>query len=90
MYSSGVLGIDNPVALQHKMYVEVALHFGRHGREGLCELTKNSFCEKVDLDGRTYITLGFNELQKKIMKSWGRGIKLRNHECMNRVGKIVC
>ena len=64
MYSSGVLGIDNPVSLQHKVYVEVALHFCRRGREGLRELTKNSFCEKVDSDGRSYITLGFNELEK--------------------------
>ena len=86
MYSCGVLGIDNPVSLQHKVYVEVALHFCRRGREGLRELTKNSFCEKVD--GRTYITLGFNELEK-IIKVWGRGMKLRNHECMNRVGRIV-
>ena len=44
MYSSGVLGIDNPVSLQHKVYVEVALHFCRRGREGLRELNKNSFC----------------------------------------------
>ena len=88
MYSSGVLGIDNPVSLQHKVYVEVALHFCRRGREGLRELTKNSFCEKVDSDGRSYITLGFNELEK-IIKVWGRGMKLRNHECMNRVGRIV-
>ena len=65
MYSSGVLSIDNPVSLQHKVYVEVALHFCRRGREGLRELTKNSFCEKVDSDGRSYITLGFNELEKK-------------------------
>ena len=64
MYSSGVLSIDNPVSLQHKVYVEVALHFCRRGREGLRELTKNSFCEKVDSDGRSYITLGFNELEK--------------------------
>ena len=64
MYSSDVLGIDNPVSLQHKVYVEVALHFCRRGREGLLELTKNSFCEKVDSDGRTYITLGFNEPEK--------------------------
>ena len=64
MYSSGVLGIDNPVSLQHKVYVEVALHFCRRSREGLRELTKNSFCEKVDSDGRSYITLGFNELEK--------------------------
>ena len=64
MYSSGVLGIDNPVSLQHKVYVEVALHFCRRGREGLREHTKNSFCEKVDSDGRTYINLSFNELEK--------------------------
>ena len=89
MYSSGVLGIDNPVALQHKVYVEVDLLFCRRGREGLRELNKNSLFEKVDSDGRTYITLGFNELQKK-HQGLGKGVKLKNHECMNRVGRINC
>jgi len=61
MYTSGVLGTDDPVSLQLKVYVEVALHFCRRGREGLRELTKGSFCEKVDKDGRTYVTLRFHK-----------------------------
>ena len=42
---------------------QALLDRSRPGREGLCELTKNSFCEKVDSDGRTYVTLDFNELE---------------------------
>ena len=82
MYSSGMLGIDNPVTLQHKVYVEVALHVCRCGREGLRELTKNSFCEKVDSDGRPYITLHFNELEKKNqgLGKWGETEEPQRYE----------
>ena len=40
MYTSGVLGCHSPEALQNKVFVEVSLHFGRHGYEGLHELKK--------------------------------------------------
>ena len=64
LYSCGILDTNNPVTLQNKVFVEVNLHFCRRGREGLRELNKDSFVKKSDSNGRTYITLGFNELEK--------------------------
>ena len=34
MYSSGVLSIENPIALQQKVFVEIGLHCGCTEREG--------------------------------------------------------
>ena len=64
LYEGGTLAIDNPVALQRKVYLEVSLHFCRRGREGLRELWKDSFVVKTDENGREYVTLGYNELEK--------------------------
>ena len=64
LYSSGVLSDSDPESLQYKVYVEVALHFCRRGREGLRELSKSSFCEKTDRNGKSYVTLTYNELEK--------------------------
>ena len=64
LYSCGILDTNNPVTLQNRVFVEVNLHFCRRGREGLRELNKDSFVKKSDSNGRMYITLGFNELEK--------------------------
>ena len=64
LYSCGILDTNNPVTLQNKVFGEVNLHFCRRGREGLRELNKDSFVKKSDSNWRTYITLGFNELEK--------------------------
>ena len=40
MYSSGVLGNDNPISLQNKVFFQFCLHFGRRGKEGLHGLKK--------------------------------------------------
>lgn len=61
---SGVLATDNPVGLQRKVYMEISLHFCRRGREGLRELRKDSFIVKSDENGREYVTLGYNEIEK--------------------------
>ena len=58
LYDSGTLAIDNPVALQRRVYLEVSLYFRRRGREGLRELGKDSFVVKTDENGREYVTLG--------------------------------
>ena len=67
MYSSGVLGNDNPISLQNKVFFELCLHFGRRGKEGLHALKKNSFEFVVDDCDPTiqYATLNFNEKTKK-------------------------
>jgi hypothetical protein len=64
LYSSGVLSNDNPTGLQNKVYVELSLHFGRRGREGLRQLTKDSILIKEDDSGREYATLAYNEKDK--------------------------
>jgi hypothetical protein len=64
LYKSGILSNDNPLSLQRKVYVEISLSFGRRGREGLRELTKNSIQFKTDDRGHEYATLGYNELDK--------------------------
>ena len=64
MYSSRVLSVDNPVALQRKVFFEVVLHFGRRGREGLRDINKSDIHFKVDENGKEYATLGFNPLEK--------------------------
>ena len=66
MYSSGVLGNDNPISLQNKVFFELCLHFGRRGKEGLHALKKNSFEYVVgDCDPTIqYATLNFNEKTK--------------------------
>ena len=64
LYSSGVLGNETPETLLNKVFVEISLHFCRRGREGLRELKKTSFVRKTDCNGKVYISLGFNELEK--------------------------
>lgn len=64
LYESGVLNIETPLGLLRKVYVEISLHFGRRGREGLRSLTKQSFVFKIDDGGKQYVTLSFNELDK--------------------------
>ena len=62
MYSSGVLGCSSPETLLNKVFVEVSLHFGRRGREGLREMTKDAIVFKIDDFGRHYATVKFNEI----------------------------
>ena len=64
-YSSGTLSNANPVALQYKVFLEIGLHFGRRGVEGWRALKKNSFVRKVDGEGRQYVSLAFQEFDKK-------------------------
>ena len=63
-YSSGALSNMNPKSLQQKIFVELALHFGRRGKEGWRKLTKGSFEKKTDAAGREYVTLRYNEFDK--------------------------
>ena len=40
LYESKTLSNDNPKSLQRKVFVELLLHFGRRGKEGLRELKR--------------------------------------------------
>jgi hypothetical protein len=64
MYTSGVLGDENPVALQRKVFFELSLHFGRRGRENWRNMAKDSFTVATDSTGKRYVTLAFNEFDK--------------------------
>ena len=61
LYDSCTLAIDNPVALQRKVYLEDSFHFCLRGREGLHELRKVSFvgsgttiCQSVKIHCRPW------------------------------------
>ena len=64
MYSSGTLSNDSPKALQHKVYYELTLHFGRRAREGLHDLEQKDFVFKCDSEGIEYATLAYNPAEK--------------------------
>ena len=63
LYASGVLSEEKPRSLQRKVFVELMLHFGRRGREGLRGMHKDSVI-KVDGSGKSYATMAYNELSK--------------------------
>ena len=64
IYESDALSTKTPMGLVRKVYFEISLHFGRRGREGLRSLTKDSFVFKTDDEGKEYVTLLYNELDK--------------------------
>ena len=64
MYSTHTLSDDNSISLQHKFFFELALHFGRRGQEGWHNLKKQSFALKTDANGRQYVTIVHQELDK--------------------------
>lgn len=64
MYQSGTLSNLNPTSLQLKVYFEMCMHFGRRGREGLRDLTKNHFVFTRDDAGIEFVTLAFNPAEK--------------------------
>ena len=69
MYSTGVLSNDSPKSLQHKVFFELCLHFGRQGREGLHKLRQDSFefvTDDVNADTE-YVTFNSMKKVKKIM-----------------------
>ena len=62
--STGVLSINNPTALLHKVWFDVSFYFGRRGREGQRRLTPSSFSVGKDDEGREYVELNINEKEK--------------------------
>lgn len=64
LYELKVLSNETPITLQRKVYVEISLHFGRRGREGLRQLNKESFEIKVDRNKEEYVIQSYHEKEK--------------------------
>lgn len=61
---SPAVGYSTPSALQRKVYFDLSYHFGRRGREGLRNLTKESYIVKTDAQGLRYVEADFREAEK--------------------------
>ena len=55
----------NTEVLMHKVFFDIMYYTGRRAKEGLRNLTKNSFDLKRSPDGTEYIEISFNETTKK-------------------------
>ena len=56
--------LSNPSDLQMRIFMDIMVHFGRRGREGLRELRRDSFQNKVDGNGKRFAILRYHELDK--------------------------
>ena len=54
MVATGVMGTNNPKALQNLVWLSVALQFGKRGQEGYREMTKQTFRRGTDDAGLDY------------------------------------
>lgn len=61
---STAIGYGSPIALQRKVYFDISYHFGRRGREGLRQLSKESYEVKADPNGLRYVVPAFREKEK--------------------------
>ena len=64
LQNSPSLSTTNPTTLQNKVIIDLLVHFGRRGREGMRQLKTDSYEELKDDDGRSYIVKTFNEVSK--------------------------
>lgn len=69
IYASGVLSLSTPMSLQFKVFFELSLHFGRRGREGLRELSKNDIHFVKDSDG-AFLQPSPSIHMRKTIKVW--------------------
>ena len=63
-YLLGGMETGIPRALQQKVFLDLMLHFGRRGREGLRHFTRDSFEELKSSEGKRYLTMPHNEEDK--------------------------
>ena len=63
-YLLGGMETGSPRALQQKVFLDLMLHFGRRGREGLIHFTRDSFEELKSSEGKRYLTMSHNEEDK--------------------------
>ena len=55
----------NTEVLLHKVFFDIMYHMGHRAKEGLHNLTKDSFSLKTSADGQDYIKINFNKMTKK-------------------------
>ena len=65
---------NTPQGLSYRVFYEIMLHFGRRGREGLRDLSKDFLELKTDANGREYFAKRYNELDKNHREN-------RNEDC---------
>ena len=58
------LTLSNPIDLQMRIFIDIMVHFGRRGREGLRELRRDSFQIKVEGNGKRFAILRYHEREK--------------------------
>ncbi|XP_041090619.1 uncharacterized protein LOC121303856 isoform X1 [Polyodon spathula] len=63
LLETGVLGVDNPLALQRYVWMTLALHFAVRTAEHLYRMTKNTFAISVDKAGVQYLHFSCNPTQ---------------------------
>ena len=61
---TGVIGTENPKALQNLVWLSIALHFAKRGSQGWRGMTKNTLVQGVDDQGMQFLEYGSCEKQK--------------------------
>ena len=64
LINSSILNVEEADGLQKKVFLDIMLHFGRRGREGLCDLKKDSFTIVENENGGKHVQMAFNEMEK--------------------------
>ena len=62
--ATNIIGTDNPLALQRLVWLGVALHYARRGRENYRSMTKSTFVINTGSDGRRFMEMAYCEKTK--------------------------
>ena len=92
-FTPGIEKLDTQV-LVHKVFFDVVYYTGRRAKEGLRELSKNSFIVKKGSDGKQYIEITFNEKTKKNQgddtSASSRSLHNNHHIISEQEGNVLC
>ena len=83
------LAVSNPSGLQMRVFMDIMIHFGCRGREGLRELRRDSFEIRVDSDGRRYAKLWYNEVGKT-RNGIDQNVDEHQKKCFRRKSPVTC
>ena len=72
LHDSDALSTKAPTTLQNKVLTNLLTHFGRRGNEGLRQMTKKTFVQRKDENGKKYYEMAYNELTKNYQNSTGK------------------